>query len=128
MSHLATRYDKLSRRRQKVESVLRNAIMSLMLEGVICKNLVDCRMIGVSRVSVSLDLSYATVFVTIPVSDQEKEVVISMLNKDSWRVRMIVAKAVVLRKIPKIEFRIDAKAERVDAVLRILDGLQDKDN
>ena len=77
-------------------------------------------MISVTKVKVTTDLSYATVYVSILNSKNIKET-LAGLKKSSGYVRSELAKRINLRNTPEIIFELDDSIEygaRIDSILK----------
>lgn len=68
-------------------------------------------MITVSGVSVSSDLSYAKVYITVmPTTDQLEEI-LKRLNKSAGYLRHLLGKLVTMRRVPELTFFYDSSIE-----------------
>lgn len=68
-------------------------------------------LISVTRVEVTKDLGYATVFVSILGNDEEKEQCIKILKKSAGFIRRGVGREVKLRVTPEILIQLDNSIE-----------------
>lgn len=105
------------RRTQRVASVLREAIQSVLDRG-----LHDPRIAGlvtVTAVRLAADLRQATVSVSVLPHERE-HLTLQGLNAAAAHIRHQVAEAVALRYTPVLRFRLDAGAKRAAATLAAL--------
>ncbi len=85
---------------------------------------------SITDVQVSRDLSHAWVYVSILKDEQEKEEIVSVLDKARGFVRTELGKRIRLRHIPEIHFISDdsiAHGARIDEVLKSLKQEEEKE-
>ncbi len=101
---------------------------------VISKELKDPRVAGmtsVTGVELSRDLRYASVYVSIYGTDQEKEETLQTLIGASGFIRSIIGKRVRLRYTPEISFFLDTSIEYgayIESVIRSLKKEENSEN
>lgn len=87
-------------------------------------------MVTISSVSVTEDLSYARIYVTV-MQDDRQETTIEALNHASGFFRMQLSKKVTTRTVPKIRFFYDPSLKigtRIEQLLNsVADNTKDKD-
>jgi len=112
-------------RQKKIGGVLQKDLVDI-LQGEVRKNGVTNLMISVSKVSVTTDLSVATVHLSIFPQDKAKETLVAIQTNSklikhdlSQRVRL------QLRKVPNLVFFID---DSLDYIEKIDNALSNKDN
>lgn len=108
----------MSRRQEQVESTLRRAVSEVLL-----RNMSDPRVAGlvsVTRVAVTPDLREARVFVSVVPQRHEKRA-IAGLRDAAGHVHAHVARAVRMRRVPRLEFRLDESIKKESAVLSAID-------
>lgn len=94
----------MSQRQKQIESLLQRAVASVLQRG-----LADPRikgLVGVTRVDVSPDLRNATVFVSIIPENYESRT-IHGLQDATMHIQHLVKKAVALRLVPHLTFKVD---------------------
>jgi len=104
----------MSHRKQQIESLLKRAVASVLQKG-----LADPRikgLVSVTKVEVSVDLRHAAVYVSVTPVDYESRTLHGL--RDATRhIQKKVNKAVALRIVPHLEFRIDQSLKREAEVL-----------
>jgi ribosome-binding factor A len=116
----------MSRRTERLNEQLREEISDLLHRQV-----KDPRLgvfITVTQVSVSADLSYAKVYVSVMGSAEEKQGALQGLDAASSFIRHELGQRLSLRRIPRLAFRHDDSMEQGAHVLDLLDevGEQEK--
>jgi len=101
-------------RKQQVESALRRAISQILARG-----LSDPRvhgMVSVTHVEVTSDWHSAFVYVSVlPEKDQKKS--LHGLRHAAGHIHSLLRKAVSVRMVPRLEFRLDSTLKKQDVVL-----------
>ena len=82
-------------------------------------------MLAISDVTITRDLSVATIYISILGHEFEKEIVINTLRKALGHVRSEIAKRIYLRHTPELKIEYDSTGERAARVLSLLDSIQD---
>lgn len=77
-------------------------------------------LLTISEVDTSPDLKYADVFVSIIPKNREKEV-IAELNEHIYDIQKELNKRLVMRAVPKIRFKVDAREERAARIEKIIE-------
>lgn len=111
----------MSRRVQRVEELLRRELSEVILHG----GLRDPRLehsssISITGVSVSPDLSQATVFIDVLAEDVDRERVLAGLKAGHRAIRTRLADRVHLKRVPALTFRYDeaiSRAARIETIL-----------
>ncbi len=81
--------------------------------------------VTIVRVTTSSNLQFATVYVSV-MPDEKAEYAVHKLNLLSKRLRGELLDEIVLRSVPRLEFRLD-KSERIAAGIdELLDSLKDE--
>ena len=81
------------------------------------------RLVTITSVSVSRDLSYAKVFVTVLEDDQEKiKQTILALNRSAKALRYSLARAVQLRIVPELKFVYDESTAQGFRISMLIDS------
>ena len=104
----------MSFRKQQVESVLRRAISELLVRKISDPRIVG--MVSITQVDVSPDLSQATVHVSVLPQKHEKTTAAG-LNHASAYIHSLVKKAVSLRTVPHLYFKLDHEIKKQSAVM-----------
>jgi ribosome-binding factor A len=107
----------MSFRKQQVESLLKRTISELLVRKVSDPRIEG--MVSVTSVDVSPDLSQATVRVSILPSKHEKTTVAGLNHAASY-IHGLVRKAVSLRTVPHLTFRLDSELKRQAAVIEAI--------
>ncbi|CAN5778445.1 30S ribosome-binding factor RbfA [soil metagenome] len=105
------------RRRRQVGDLLRDEISFLIQRG-----LKDPRIgfTSITRVDVSPDIRYATVFVSVLGTEDEKSETLVALNSASGFIRHELGPKLTMRNIPMVSFRLDRSMEHAENVARLL--------
>lgn len=104
----------------RVGEEIRHALSQLIMRGETGAPDLDGISITVSEVRVSPDLKNATAYV-MPLGGVQKQAVLESLIRVAPHLRVLVAKQMSLRYMPRIHFRLDdsyEEASRIDALLR----------
>lgn len=106
-----------ARRRRQVGDLLRDEISFMIQRG-----LKDPRIgfSSITRVDVSPDIRYATVFVSVLGTEDEQSETLVALNNASGFIRHELAPKLTMRSIPSIRFRLDKSMEHAENVQRLL--------
>lgn len=95
-------------RKARVADLIQKALAKIMLEELADSKF---RLVTITDVSMSRDLSYAKIFVGVLKDDPaEIKEIISELNNHAKSIRYSLAKAVKLRIVPEIKFYYDESA------------------
>lgn len=105
------------RRRRQVGDLLRDEISFLIQRG-----LKDPRIgfTSITRVDVSPDIRYATVYVSVLGTDEEQSETLVALNSASGFIRHELGPKLTMRSIPMVSFRLDRSMEHAENVARLL--------
>lgn len=79
--------------------------------------------VTVTAASITNDLSFAKVYVTI-LNDKEKEQILKLLNNASGFIERELAKRVEIRKIPNITFVYDESIEYANNIENIIERIE----
>jgi len=107
----------MSFRKQQVESTLRRIISQ-----VLARELSDPRIVGmvsVTRISLSPDLRDALVFVSVLPEKYEKRT-LSGLRHAAGHIQGLVTKAMAMKVIPRLDFRLDESLKKESGVLNAI--------
>lgn len=108
-------------RQQRVQELLKRQI------GEVIRRELPVDQVGlitVNDVEVSGDLRYATVFTSILGTVEQQKAGFALLTRNRLRIQDLVAKAVVLKYIPRLRFVFDDSIMRGNRVLQIIDELE----
>lgn len=105
------------RRKRQVGDLLRDEISFLIQRG-----LKDPRIgfTSITRVDVSPDIRYATVFVSVLGTEEEQSETLVALNSASGFIRHELGPKLTMRNIPMVSFRLDRSMEHAENVARLL--------
>ena len=81
---------------------------------------------SITRVTITEDLSYAKVLVSVMGSDKEKRDSLIGLNNSAGYIRGVLGKALKIRKIPELNFVLDENLEHAMHIEEILAELKQK--
>lgn len=84
----------------------------------------DVGLITVNDVEVSGDLRQATVFTSILGNADQQKRALALLAEKRPRIQDLIAKAVILKYIPRLRFVVDDSVVRGNRVLQILEELE----
>lgn len=110
-----------SQRQLKVGELLRHALAEMFMRRALHDPLLREVSITVSEVRISPDLHNATAYVSALGGIEDKNALITRLNKVSPEIRSVVAKSVKLKYAPTIIFRYDdifEQASHIDNLLK----------
>ena len=109
----------MSRRTERLNHLLRQEITELLQ-----REAKDPRLsvlLSVTRVSVSSDLHYAKVFVSVMGTEDEKKGVLTALHAASGFLRRELASRLNMRYTPELNFSYDDTMERASKVIQLID-------
>ena len=81
-------------------------------------------LVTVNHVEVTGDLRLATVFISILGNQEQQRVGLTLVHQNRHRIQDLVAKAVVLKYVPRLRFRVDDSVVRGNRVLEIIAELE----
>jgi len=84
----------------------------------------EAGLVTVNDVDVSGDLHSALVFISILGTPEQQKRGIALLTRHRKRIQGLVARAVVLKYTPTLQFKIDDSVVRGNRVLQIIDELE----
>ncbi len=99
----------MSHRPDQIASLIQRAV-----QNVIGRGLNDPRvrgLVSVTKVLVDPDISNATVFVSV-LPDKHAELTMHGLEHAAGRIRRLIGRAIRLRRLPKLSFRLDDSLQR----------------
>ena len=108
----------MSIRKQQVESLLKRTVATVLQRG-----LADPRirgLISVTKVDTSPDLRHATVYVSI-LPEEHESITMHGLKDATMHVQQLVKKAVALRAVPHLRFRLDQDLKKQADVFAAID-------
>lgn len=97
-----------------------------LLSGIIAKEIRDPRLgfLTITRVVVSSDIQYATVYVSVLGTEQEQRQTMEILEKVRGYLRREVGHALGVRVTPELNFKLDQSVEEGTRVLQIMQDLK----
>lgn len=106
-----------------------NQLLKQELSRLILKELGSNRdvLVTLTDVSTAKDLSACSVFVSVFPKEKEEKAV-DWLNRKSYHLHQFLNKRLSLRKVPKLNFRLDKEKEQFERLDQILRKLKDKYN
>ena len=112
----------MSRRTERLNHLLRQEITELLQREAKDPRLAV--MVSVTRVSVSADLHYAKVFVSVMGTEEEKKGLVVGLHAASGFLRRELAGRLTLRHTPELVFVYDDTMERAGKVIELIDQVR----
>jgi ribosome-binding factor A len=109
----------MSRRQEKVASVVRRVVGE-----AIAQQLHDPRispMTSITRVEITGDLQFATVWVSVMGTDSEQRTTIAGLQHAQGRLQSLLSRALAMRQCPTLRFKHDESIKRGFETLRLID-------
>ncbi len=112
-------------RHKKVESLLKTKI-----DLIIRNELSDSRLglMSITHLKVAKDFDVATVFVSHPQDEEVRKAVVDILNKASGYIGKKLGRAVRLRKIPTLKFKLDDSMIYAASIDVILESIKSDEN
>ena len=110
-----------SHRLQRVRELLKQAIGEAIRREIPIN---QAGIITVNDVELGGDLQNATVFLSFLGSSEQQRTGLALLRRNRARIKSMVAKAVVLKYMPRLRFQVDDTVERGNRVLAIIDELE----
>lgn len=110
-----------SQRQLRVGEELRNALAQIFAHGETHEPVLDTSSITVSEVRISPDLKNATAYV-MPLAAKNKEAVMDALYNNAGRLRSLVGKHVILRVVPRINYKLDISYENANRINELLNS------
>ena len=108
-----------SQRQLRVGEEIRRTLSEALMRGDVHDPALQGVSITVAEVQVSADLRIATVFV-MPLGGGDREGAIAALKRAKGELRHQLAKAMALKFVPDLRFRIDDTFDRMDETRRML--------
>ncbi len=109
------------RRRQQVADLIRDEVSE-----ILAYEMKDPRlgMVSITRVEMSPDLRYATIFASVFADEAEQQETMQALSGASGYVRRLLAPRLRIRHIPSLQFRLDHSMAHADEITRTLNTLK----
>ena len=111
----------MSRRTERLNALFRTEISSLIFQGI--KDPRISGVVSITRVDVSGDLSYATIFVSVYGSDSDKRNTIKALKSATGFIRRELLHRITIRAIPVLRFKLDESIAQGNEILDLIDSL-----
>lgn len=113
------------RRRQQVGDLIRDEVSE-----ILAAEMKDPRLglVSITRVEMSPDLRYATLYTSVYGDEAEQEETIQALSGASGFIRRLLAPRLRIRHIPSIRFRLDHSMEHAEQITRTLNEIQPGDS
>ena len=77
-------------------------------------------LVTITGVSLSPDMSYAHVHVSIFPETAPREDILASINRSRGRLKGLLGRTLRLRRVPHLDFRLDTSAERGDRIERMI--------
>ena len=114
----------MSRRTDRLDEQFREEIGKLLQKGL--KDPRVSSLASITRVTITEDLSYAKILVSVMGTDKEKRDTLVGLNNSAGIIRGVLGKALKIRKIPELNFVLDENLEHAMRIESILAELKQK--
>lgn len=113
-----------SRRRQQVADLIRDEVSE-----ILTYEMKDPRlgMVSITRVEMSPDLRYATIFASVYADDDEREQTLQALTGATGFIRRLLAPRLKIRHIPALSFRLDSSMEHAEQITRTLNEIREQE-
>lgn len=110
-----------SRRQVQLAEFLRDEISEILQ-----REMKDPRLglVSITRVQMSPDLRYATVFVSVFGSEEERAATMTALTGAAGYVRYLLKPRMHVRHVPEVRFHLDRSMEHAEAIQRTLSELR----
>jgi ribosome-binding factor A len=108
---------------KRIETKIEEAISTLIVKGEI-KNHNVSTLCSVSRVSVSHDNAYATIFITSVLTDGSLERSVAGLQKAAPFIQGRLGKFLATRNTPKLTFKADTSFKDAQKINNLIDSLE----
>ena len=112
----------MSRRTERLNALFRSEISSLIVRGI--KDPRVSGVVTVTRVGISNDLSYASVFVSVYGSVSEKRNTIKALKSATGFIRRELLSRITIRVMPILRFKLDESIAQGNEILDLIDSLE----
>lgn len=112
-----------SRRRQQVSDLIRDHVSE-----ILATEMKDPRLglVSLTRVEMSPDLRYATIYASVYGNADEQESTLQALSGASGYIRRLLAPRLHIRHIPSIRFSLDHSMEHAEQITRTLNEVLDE--
>jgi ribosome-binding factor A len=118
----------MTRRTERLNSVIRQEISQLLLEQVNDPRLTS--LISITRVTTSTDLRHTKIFISTIDDNVDKKEILEGFAAAAGFLRYQLATRLQLKHMPELSFQFDDSIERAAKVLRLIDevALEDAEN
>ena len=110
-----------SRRIDKINNLLREEIAKILIGET---EIPEGNLITITKVSVSTDAHYATIFISILGKDARES--LENIEKNTYHIQQRLNRRLKMRPVPKIKFTIDKEEKKREIVERVLAKLNKK--
>lgn len=111
-------------RTQRIADLIQKSLAQILLEEMTDDSF---RLVTITGVNVSRDLSYAKVFVSVLKDDPEQvKQMVDLLNDSSKAIRYSLARAVNLRVVPQLKFVYDESTVRGYRISKLINSAMSK--
>jgi len=110
----------MSRRTQRVASLIRNTIGQLLLSKISDPR-IDPARTSVTRVEVSEDLAGAKVYISVVGTEAKQRLAVQALRHAAGYIQELMARQIQLRNTPLLDFQTDKKFKETLQTLAIID-------
>lgn len=113
------------RRRQQVADLIRDEVSEILTYEIKDPRL---GMVSITRVEMSPDLRYATIFASIYANEDEQQDALNALSGASGYIRRLLAPRLRIRHIPTLTFRLDTSMEHAEQITRTLNEIREQED
>lgn len=108
-------------KRERMEKILEREISNIIFQDV--KN-EKIRFVTITKVSLTNDLSLATVYYTVYGNDEQVNASVEALNEAKGFIRSVLSKRIEVKKTPDLKFKYDESFEQGNKIEEILKNLK----
>jgi ribosome-binding factor A len=108
-------------KQERLERIIERELGTILLADIKDDRL---KYVTFTKVSLTNDLSIATVYYTVRGSDEQKEMTSKNLQDAKGFIRTALSKSLEIRKVPELRFKYDDSLEYGEKIEQILKGLK----
>lgn len=113
----------MSKRIERVNQLIKKTLSKLLLKELDFENEV---IVTVTRANTTSDLSKSIVFISV-MPEEKIEQVMRSLDKNIYHLQQKINKKLVMKRVPKIIFKIETKTAEADRIEKLLDELKNNE-
>ncbi len=109
---------------ERLQELFREEISRMLVEGRIKDPRVG--FVTITRVEVTRDLSFATVYFSVMGTEEEREETLQALERAAGYIQGQMGRTIRVRKIPKLRFKVDKNLEHSLRIGELLQKIREK--